>query len=38
MKLVDLSGVNVRLLLEQLLIFRELSKGDGSRWIVNRRV
>lgn len=36
-KLVDLSGANVRLVLEQLLVFRETAKGDGSRWIVNRK-
>lgn len=37
-KLVDLSGSNVRLVLEQLLVFREAARGDGSRWIVNRKL
>jgi hypothetical protein len=37
-KLVDLSGANVRLVLEQLLVSREAARGDGNRWIVNRKL
>jgi len=37
-KLSDLSGANVRLVLEQLLVFREAARGDGTRWIVNRKL
>jgi hypothetical protein len=37
-KLSDLSGANVRLVLEQLLVFREAARGDGNRWIVNRKL
>jgi hypothetical protein len=37
-KLSDLSGANVRLVLEQLLVFREAARGNGTRWIVNRKL
>jgi hypothetical protein len=34
----DLSSNSIRLVLEQSLVFREISKGDGARWIVNRKL
>ncbi len=33
-----LSSNNLRLVLEQLLVFHEVAKADGGKWIVNRKL
>ena len=35
---LSLCGANVRLVLEQLLVWREVAKGEGNTWIVNRKL
>lgn len=34
----DLLSNNVRLVLEQLLVLREVTRGDAKRWVVNRKL
>jgi hypothetical protein len=34
----DLTSNNLRLVLEQLLVMRELTRRDKNRWIVNRKL
>ena len=36
--LTTLSSNNVRLVLEQLLVFHEQTKADAGKWIVNRKL